>query len=162
MKTPTCQPQKLTQRWESIKSHFQNQLQRNWLLTTKKGQMVRLSIFMVLPTTKLRGLVENEGSFLNLLIISCFLFSEICCLQTMHMYLFEWYSLVTLLQFFVLTMQSPSLEKKKDFLEKTVPEPRASGSISVSFTPRVFKTAARESKAPEEEEVTHLYCQFNL
>lgn len=43
-------------------------------------------------------------------------------------------------------------EKKKDFLEKTVPEPRASGSISVSFTPRVFKTAARESKAPEEEE----------
>lgn len=37
--------------------------------------------------------------------------------------------------------------------EKPVPEPRSSGSISVSFTPRVFKTAARESKAPEEEEV---------
>lgn len=30
----------------------------------------------------------------------------------------------------------------------------------MSFTPRVFKTAARESKAPEEEEVTNLYCQL--
>ena len=66
--------------------------------------MVQLSIFMVLPATKLRELVENEGSFLNLLIISCFLFFEIFCLQTMHMYLFEWYSLVTLLQFVVLTI----------------------------------------------------------
>ena len=37
--------------------------------------------------------------------------------------------------------------------DKPVPEPRSGGSISVSFTPRVFKTAARESKAPEEEEV---------
>lgn len=43
-------------------------------------------------------------------------------------------------------------DEKREFLEKSVPEPRASGSISVSFTPRVFKTAARESKAPEEEE----------
>ena len=34
-----------------------------------------------------------------------------------------------------------------------MPEPRLSGSISVSFTPRAFRTAARESKAPEEEEV---------
>lgn len=42
--------------------------------------------------------------------------------------------------------------KKTELLEKPVPEPRLSGSISVSFTPRVFKTAARESKAPEEEE----------
>lgn len=43
-------------------------------------------------------------------------------------------------------------DRKKDMFEKPVPEPRSSGSISVSFTPRVFKTAARESKAPEEEE----------
>ncbi|KAL9985951.1 hypothetical protein ACROYT_G000002 [Oculina patagonica] len=42
--------------------------------------------------------------------------------------------------------------KRKELFEKPVPEPRSSGSISVSFTPRVFKTAARESKAPEEEE----------
>ncbi|XP_020615164.1 dyslexia susceptibility 1 candidate gene 1 protein-like [Orbicella faveolata] len=48
--------------------------------------------------------------------------------------------------------QQQSLGKKTDLLEKPVPEPRLSGSISVSFTPRVFKTAARESKAPEEEE----------
>ena len=37
--------------------------------------------------------------------------------------------------------------------DKPVAEVRSCGSISVSFTPRVFKTAARESKAPEEEEV---------
>ena len=43
--------------------------------------------------------------------------------------------------------------RKKEMFEEPVPEPRSSGSISVSFTPRVFKTAARESKAPEEEEV---------
>jgi len=49
--------------------------------------------------------------------------------------------------------QQQSLGKKTDLLEKPVPEPRLSSSISVSFTPRVFKTAARESKAPEEEEV---------
>ncbi|CAH3169325.1 unnamed protein product [Porites lobata] len=42
--------------------------------------------------------------------------------------------------------------KKKEMFDKPVPEPRSGGSISVSFTPRVFKTAARESKAPEEEE----------
>lgn len=42
--------------------------------------------------------------------------------------------------------------KKKEMFDKPVPEPRSAGSISVSFTPRVFKTAARESKAPEEEE----------
>ena len=45
------------------------------------------------------------------------------------------------------------LGKKKEMFDKPVPEPRSGGSISVSFTPRVFKTAARESKAPEEEEV---------
>ena len=45
------------------------------------------------------------------------------------------------------------LGKKKEMFDKPVPEPRSAGSISVSFTPRVFKTAARESKAPEEEEV---------
>lgn len=43
--------------------------------------------------------------------------------------------------------------------DKLVPEPRSGGSISVSFTPRVFKTAARESKAPEEEEVGLLLLQ---
>ena len=45
--------------------------------------------------------------------------------------------------------------KKTELLEKPVPEPRLSASISVSFTPRAFKTAARESKAPEEEEVCY-------
>ncbi|XP_048584128.1 dynein axonemal assembly factor 4 isoform X1 [Nematostella vectensis] len=36
--------------------------------------------------------------------------------------------------------------------DKVLPEPRPTGSIQVSFTHQVFKTAARESKAPEEEE----------
>ncbi|XP_074632402.1 dynein axonemal assembly factor 4-like isoform X1 [Acropora palmata] len=45
-----------------------------------------------------------------------------------------------------------SSDKNKELFEKPVPEPRSSGSISVSFTPRIFKTAARESKAPEEKE----------
>ena len=35
-----------------------------------------------------------------------------------------------------------------------VPEVRGSGKISVTFTPREFPTAARESTAPEEEEVS--------
>ncbi|KAJ7380235.1 hypothetical protein OS493_010950 [Desmophyllum pertusum] len=48
--------------------------------------------------------------------------------------------------------ETQKTSKKKELFEKPVPEPRSSGSISVSFTPRVFKTAARESKAPEEEE----------
>lgn len=42
---------------------------------------------------------------------------------------------------------------KIDLFEHSLPAPRVSGSIQVSFTPRSFKTAARESKAPEEEEV---------
>ena len=56
-----------------------------------------------------------------------------------------------------------SSTEKKDLLEKPLPEPRSGGTIQVSFTPREFKTAARESKAPEEEEVlcykpSMLYC----
>lgn len=37
--------------------------------------------------------------------------------------------------------------------KKVVPPPRSGGKIEVVFTPRVFKTPSRESKAPEEEEV---------
>ena len=54
------------------------------------------------------------------------------------------------------------LGKKKEMFDKPVPEPRSGGSISVSFTPRVFKTAARESKAPEEEEVGLQLTQLSL
>lgn len=36
--------------------------------------------------------------------------------------------------------------------EKPLPPPRAGGNITVSFTPRPFTNAARESKAAEEEE----------
>lgn len=42
---------------------------------------------------------------------------------------------------------------KKELFELPLPAPRESGCIQVSFTPRSFKTAARESKAPEEEQV---------
>lgn len=45
-----------------------------------------------------------------------------------------------------------SNDRNKEMFAKSVPGPRSSGCISVSFTPRSFRTAARESKAPEEEE----------
>ncbi|XP_073922101.1 dynein axonemal assembly factor 4 isoform X2 [Castor canadensis] len=41
------------------------------------------------------------------------------------------------------------------FKEDCVPAPRSVGSIQVSFTPRVFPTALRESHAAEEEEWLH-------
>ena len=54
------------------------------------------------------------------------------------------------------------LVKKK----KVVPPPRSVGTIEVTFSPRVFSTPSRESKAPEEEEVDGLcklkYCSSLL
>ncbi|KAM3609956.1 uncharacterized protein V6R79_022946 [Siganus canaliculatus] len=41
-------------------------------------------------------------------------------------------------------------ERKKNHVN--IPLPRPAGSIQVSFTPRVFPTALRESRVPEEEE----------
>uniref|UniRef100_H0VXH9 Dynein axonemal assembly factor 4 n=1 Tax=Cavia porcellus TaxID=10141 RepID=H0VXH9_CAVPO len=43
--------------------------------------------------------------------------------------------------------------------EDRVPAPRSAGSISVSFTPRVFPTALRESQAAQEEEWLHKQAQ---
>lgn len=60
-----------------------------------------------------------------------------------------------------MTLPPPFIDKNKEMFEKSVPEPRSSGSISVSFTPRVFKTAARESKAPEEKEVGWVLSQVS-
>lgn len=37
--------------------------------------------------------------------------------------------------------------------EDSIPSPRPPGSIMIHFTPRVFPTALRESRIPEEEEV---------
>lgn len=37
--------------------------------------------------------------------------------------------------------------------EESVPAPRRAGTIQLSFTPRVFPTALRESRVEEEEEV---------
>ncbi|KAM6181628.1 dynein axonemal assembly factor 4 isoform 3-T3 [Erethizon dorsatum] len=44
-------------------------------------------------------------------------------------------------------------------LEDRVPAPRPAGSIAVSFTPRVFPTALRESQAAQEEEWLHKQAQ---
>lgn len=50
------------------------------------------------------------------------------------------------------------LVKKK----KVVPPPRSGGKIEVVFTPRVFKTPSRESKAPEEEQVCKMLLRYLL
>ncbi|KAG9273450.1 dynein assembly factor 4, axonemal [Astyanax mexicanus] len=42
---------------------------------------------------------------------------------------------------------SRNMQKQKD-----LPPPRSAGCIKISFTPRVFSTALRESRVPEEEE----------
>lgn len=42
--------------------------------------------------------------------------------------------------------------------EESVPAPRSASSIQIKFTPRVFPTALRESRIPEEEEVGRISC----
>lgn len=47
--------------------------------------------------------------------------------------------------------------------KKHLPAPRLVGNIQVTFTPRVFPTALRESRVPEEDEVSVinlLFCQL--
>lgn len=45
--------------------------------------------------------------------------------------------------------------------EDSVPAPRSVGSIKISFTPRVFPTALRESQVAEEEEVGTLAVSYS-
>ncbi|TRY90154.1 hypothetical protein DNTS_033342 [Danionella cerebrum] len=47
---------------------------------------------------------------------------------------------------------TPVVQKSAQQKEKVVPAPRSTGCIQISFTPRVFPTALRESRVPEEDE----------
>lgn len=49
--------------------------------------------------------------------------------------------------------QRDNSEAKSKKKQADLPAPRYAGNIQVSFTPRVFPTALRESRVPEEEEV---------
>lgn len=49
------------------------------------------------------------------------------------------------------------MKKKKD-----LPPPRSKGKIEVTFSPRVFKTPSRESKAAEEQEVCNSQVVHSL
>ena len=61
--------------------------------------------------------------------------------------------------FGVVIKSFPCLELKDKCAQKSkknhldLPDPRPTGTIQVSFTSRVFPTALRESRMPEEEEV---------
>lgn len=49
--------------------------------------------------------------------------------------------------------------KKK---QSELPPPRRRGNIQITFTPRVFPTALRESRVPEEEEVILLFISIQI
>lgn len=59
-----------------------------------------------------------------------------------------------LMNMFLLADQRSNSNAKSKKAQDELPPPRHRGNIQVTFTPRIFPTALRESRLPEEEEVS--------
>lgn len=67
-----------------------------------------------------------------------------------------------LINIFLHLDQTATSEAKSKKKQADLPAPRLAASIKVTFTPRVFSTALRESRVPEEEEVSNMHQHISL
>lgn len=66
-----------------------------------------------------------------------------------------------LIELFLCLDRRRNSEVKSKENQVEIPDPRPSGNIQVTFTPRVFPTALRESRVAEEEEVRGADLMFS-